>query len=65
MVRNKLKRVIREAFRLERKLLPEGLDVVVIPKDGMRASRLGTARTALAELFPRLARRLSTGTAVG
>ncbi|MCB9880094.1 MAG: ribonuclease P protein component, partial [Planctomycetes bacterium] len=30
--RNKLKRILREAFRLERHRLPQQLDVVLIPK---------------------------------
>ena len=32
VVRNRWKRVIREAFRLSRSQLPEGIDLVVIPK---------------------------------
>ena len=30
--RNKIKRLLREAFRLERARLPQGVDVVLIPK---------------------------------
>jgi ribonuclease P protein component len=30
--RNKLKRILREAFRLERATLPAGLDLILIPK---------------------------------
>ena len=32
--RNRIKRLIREAFRLERPTLPTGLDVVVVPRAG-------------------------------
>lgn len=32
--RNRIKRLIREAFRLERSGLPTGLDVVVVPRAG-------------------------------
>ena len=33
--RNRIKRLIREAFRLERPGLPAGLDVVVVPRAGV------------------------------
>lgn len=32
--RNRIKRLIREAFRLERPTLPTGLDLVVLPRAG-------------------------------
>lgn len=59
--RNRMKRVIREAFRKERGVLPEGFDLVVIPKDRRRASRLATAAPALLELLARLAKRTAPG----
>lgn len=34
VVRNRWKRMIREAFRLSRESLPSGLDIVVIPQTG-------------------------------
>jgi ribonuclease P protein component len=36
--RNRIKRVIREAFRLKRLELPVGFDLVVSPRDFVRAS---------------------------
>ncbi len=39
--RNRVKRVLRELFRLDRSLLPDGVDLVVIAKDG--APTLGLA----------------------
>ncbi len=32
--RNRVKRLVREAFRLDPELLPHGIDLVVIAKDG-------------------------------
>jgi ribonuclease P protein component len=34
VVRNRWKRTIREAFRLSRPWLPEGVDLIVIPRQG-------------------------------
>ncbi|OHB68446.1 MAG: ribonuclease P protein component [Planctomycetes bacterium RBG_13_63_9] len=50
VVRNRFKRLIREAFRLRREQLPAGVDLVVIPRP--------TAEPTLAQLLdslPRLA----------
>jgi len=38
VVRNRLKRLLREAFRQCRPQLPAGLDLVVVPLDARRAS---------------------------
>jgi ribonuclease P protein component len=35
--RNRIKRLIREAFRLNRAELPASADIVVVPRSGMRA----------------------------
>jgi ribonuclease P protein component len=53
VVRNRWKRLLREAFRLSRDRLPPGIDLVVIP-------RLGTTPTlaGLSESLVRLARRV-------
>ena len=32
MVRNRFKRLLREAFRLNREKLPAGIDLIVIPR---------------------------------
>lgn len=44
--RNRIKRLLREAFRLERPGLPVGLDVVVVPRAGATWT-LEKARTSL------------------
>jgi len=55
--RNRLKRLIREAFRLVRPELPGGLDVVVLPRPGV-AITLATLQQSLRRLAPEAARRL-------
>lgn len=57
VVRNRWKRVIREAFRLSRVRLPPGLDLVVVPKAGAEP-RLAEVMESLCRLSRRLARRL-------
>jgi len=48
--RNRLKRLCREAFRLHRRELPEGLDFVVLPKGRSPEYTL----TSVADSFHRL-----------
>lgn len=55
--RNKLKRLLREAFRLERAALPKGFDLVLIPR--RRDENFPLA--ALREELPRLVARLQRG----
>ncbi len=43
VVRNRIKRVLREFFRLHGPLMPERLDVVVIPKRQLDPSRVTLA----------------------
>lgn len=40
VIRNRFKRLLREAFRLDQSLIPEGCDMVVVPKRGVTPSRL-------------------------
>jgi ribonuclease P protein component len=40
VVRNRIKRLCRECFRLSRALLPDGVDLVVIPKRGAESMKL-------------------------
>lgn len=54
--RNKIKRLLREAFRLERPGLPDDLDLILIPLPRPRYS-LAELRTELAELVRRPGRR--------
>jgi ribonuclease P protein component len=48
--RNKLKRLLREAFRLERAHLPEGLDLVLIPRRRDDDFPLAALRSELPQL---------------
>lgn len=43
VVRNRVKRVLREFFRLHQALMPPQVDLVVIPKKHMRAARMAFA----------------------
>lgn len=58
VVRHRIKRLLREAYRLAQRELPEGLDVVLIPRVGAGAG-VEDYRTSLLKLLPRLARRLA------
>lgn len=58
--RNRFKRVVREAFRLERPNLPPGLDLIISPRPGVRLV-LRDLRPTLVKLAQRLAGRLPTG----
>jgi ribonuclease P protein component len=57
VVRNRLKRLLREAFRLSQHELPTGVDLVVIPSAAERAN-LEAYRESLRRLSKKLARRL-------
>ena len=54
VARNRFKRLVREAFRLSRRDLPTGLDLIVIPRPGV-AAELSTLRESLIRLAARLA----------
>ncbi|MBN2476055.1 MAG: ribonuclease P protein component [Pirellulales bacterium] len=54
VVRNRWKRLIREAYRLTRQRLPAGVDLVVIPRSGAKPEL-----TALLDSLPRLATRVA------
>jgi ribonuclease P protein component len=53
--RNRIKRVIREAFRLKRRDLPVGFDIVVSPRDFERASAFEEVARSFDGLTARLA----------
>lgn len=57
VVRNRLKRLLREAFRLERSHLPSGLDLIAIPLAANKAA-LATYQVSIAGLVRRLVKRL-------
>jgi ribonuclease P protein component len=54
--RNRVKRALREAFRLSKAEFPVGIDLVIVPRDG--SVGFAEARTALPELARVVARRL-------
>jgi ribonuclease P protein component len=56
--RNRLRRLIREAFRLTRPELPPGLDLVVIPRKADEPT-LDQLAESFRRLVPQLARRLA------
>jgi ribonuclease P protein component len=51
--RNRARRVLREAFRLTRAELPNGIDLVLIPHPGGARLELAVARAELLALVPR------------
>lgn len=53
--RNKIKRLLREAFRLERKGLPLDYDVVLIPRPRPEKLRLHELRAELLQLIAKIA----------
>lgn len=57
VARNRLKRLLREAFRLEQSRLPKGVDLIAIPLAADRSSLLAF-RNSLNGLVKRLSRRL-------
>ncbi len=60
MRRNKIKRLLREAFRHERYRLPDGLDVVLIPRRRDDKYPLAALRSELLALVNRLLQQTRT-----
>ena len=58
VVRARLKRLIREAFRLEQHALPAGLDMVLIPQKNSQAT-VDDYRRSIVKLARKLHRRFS------
>ena len=58
VVRNRLRRLYREAFRLTKEALPTGLDLVLIPR-GSTPPTLEELQESLTRLVPQAARRLA------
>jgi ribonuclease P protein component len=56
--RNRLKRLIREAFRLSKSELPAGIDLVVLPRGA--TARYAAVRRSLTTLAQDVVRRLKT-----
>lgn len=57
VIRNRFRRLYREAYRLGKAELPTGLDLVLIPR-GKEEPTLEQLRTSLPKLVAQLARRL-------
>lgn len=58
--RNRMRRLLREAFRLEQHNLPEGLDIVVVPRPQQSLENLlPTFRKSLKRLTKKLAKRFN------
>jgi ribonuclease P protein component len=57
VVRNRLKRLLREAFRETCHELPQGLDVVLVPVDA-KAATVEDFKTSLVQAVRKLARKL-------
>jgi ribonuclease P protein component len=62
--RNRLKRLLREAFRLLQHELPSGIDYVVLPRPAAEPPRLESVRRSLLRLARRLARRLAEASSI-
>src|SRR5262245_33322246 len=61
VVRNRLRRLYREAYRLTRDTMPPGLDIVVIPQ-GPDEPSLDQLKDSLPRLVAQVARKLGKGT---
>lgn len=59
VVRNRWKRLIREAFRLSQHNLPGGIDMVVIPRAGGDEPELSVLEKSLPRLAAQLSRKLA------
>ena len=58
VVRNRWRRLLREAYRLSRGQLPPGLDLVLIPRPGVKPT-LAAALASLPQLAARLERKIA------
>lgn len=62
VARHRLKRLMREAYRLSQEAVPEGLDLVLVPRQNSGAG-LAEFRESIVALSGRLARRLAKAAA--
>ena len=58
VARNRWKRLLREAFRLSKQGLPAGVDLVLIPRQGVEPE-LASLRDSLSRLSRRVAAKLA------
>ena len=55
VVRNRVKRIIREVFRTDRTRLVPGAEIIISPRDSETLTRLPQAQKALAALYKKAA----------
>ena len=60
VLRNRWRRLLREAFRLCRRQLPPGVDLIVIPRPGVKPE-LASLLASLPRLADRVGRKLNSG----
>lgn len=58
VIRNRWRRLFREAFRLLQHDIPQGMDLVFIPRKGIADPGLAQITTSLQKLLPALARKI-------
>jgi ribonuclease P protein component len=58
VVRHRLKRLLREAYRLSRPVLPRGFDLILIPQQGVQCT-VAEYQVSLERLAAKIARRLT------
>lgn len=60
VVRHRLRRMLREAYRLEQHQLPEGLDLILIPGREAKSASMNQFRDSLRRHVQRLAHRINS-----
>lgn len=60
VTRNRIKRILREAFRLNKGLLRAGIDLILIPRPGLTSPTLSTIEDGFKRLLSRISSELST-----
>ena len=55
--RNRIRRLLREAFRLSRPDLPSGFDVILLPRDALRGAVLADVLPAVGQAIQTAVRR--------
>ena len=56
VMRNRVKRVLRECFRLHQALLPPAVDLVIVPKRHLKPEQLDLAAALRADLLQNIGR---------